>query len=78
MPSTLAPIIAEAPQDEDVEEGDDETPEMIATRVKQAQLQDSTCQRVIQKLLKGDRKDHKVTLAHATIEEGALFVDRRL
>jgi hypothetical protein len=38
MPSTLAPIIAEAPQDKDVEEGDDETPEMIATRVKQAQL----------------------------------------
>jgi hypothetical protein len=36
MPLTLALIIAEAPQDEDVEEGDDETPEIIATRVKQA------------------------------------------
>jgi hypothetical protein len=38
MPLTLAPIIAEAPQDKDVKEGDDETPKIIAIRVKQAQL----------------------------------------
>jgi hypothetical protein len=78
MPITLAPILAEEPKDNDVDKEDDDIPKIMATRVKQAQLQDSTCLRVIKKLLKGERKDHEVTLAHVTIEDSALFVDNRL
>jgi len=36
MPATLAPILAEAPEDNDVDEEDDEIPEIMAVRVKQA------------------------------------------
>jgi hypothetical protein len=78
MPTTLAPILAEALEDSDINKEDDEIPKIITTRVKQAQLGDSTCLRVIQKLLKGERKDHEVTLAHATIEDSALFIGKRL
>jgi hypothetical protein len=70
--------LAEEPEDNDVDEEDDDIPEIMATRVRQAQLQDSTCLRVIKKLLKGERKDHEVTLAHATVEEDALFIDGKL
>jgi hypothetical protein len=70
--------LAEEPKDNDVDEEDNDIPEIMATRVRQAQLQDSTCLRVIKKLLEGERKDHEVTLAHATVEEDALFVDGKL
>jgi hypothetical protein len=36
MPATLAPILAKAPEDNDVDEEDDEIPEIMAIRVKQA------------------------------------------
>jgi hypothetical protein len=36
MPTTLAPILAEALEDGDINKEDDEIPEMIVTRVKQA------------------------------------------
>jgi hypothetical protein len=78
MPATLALILAKAPKDNDVDKEDDEIPEIIAIRVKQAQLQDNTCLRVIKKLTNGERKDYKVTLAYASVEERALFIDGKL
>jgi hypothetical protein len=38
MPATLAPILAKAPKDNDVNKEDNEIPKIIAIRVKQAQL----------------------------------------
>jgi hypothetical protein len=38
MPATLALILAKAPKDNNVDEEDNEIPEIIAIRVKQAQL----------------------------------------
>ena len=46
--------------------------------MKAAQLTDDTAKRVVRKLLSGDRKDHEVTLAHAIVREGTLYIDNKL
>jgi hypothetical protein len=73
---TIAPVLAA--EDENQDEDDDELPELLETRVKNAQLSDDTCQRVVKKLRNKNRHDHEVTLAHASIREGALYVDDKL
>jgi hypothetical protein len=56
----------------------DELPRPLEARIKEAQSTDDTTRRVIQKLKNGDRKDHEVTLAHATIKADKLYIDERL
>jgi hypothetical protein len=72
------PVLAEAGPEPGDSEEDPEMPESIEDRIRAAQLDDATCKRVIEKINKGERKDHEVTLAHATIENGSLFLDAKL
>ena len=74
--SNLVPAKAR-PELGDLEE-DLEMPESIKDRIRAAQLDDATCKRVIKKINKGERKDHKVTLAYAIIENGSLFLNAKL
>jgi hypothetical protein len=74
--SNLVPAKAR-PEPGDSEE-DPEMPKSIKDRIRAAQLDDATCKRVIEKINKGERKDHEVTLTHATIENGSLFLDAKL
>ena len=53
-------------------------PKFIKDQIRAAQLDNTTCKRVIKKINKGEQKDHKVTLAYATIENGSLFLDAKL
>ena len=69
----LAPI--------NIEDDDDEVEvplEPLEARVREAQLEDVTTKRIIHKLRAGDRRDHEVTLAHATDREGVLYIDNKL
>ena len=50
----------------------------IKDQIRAAQLDDATCKRVIKKINKGERKDYKVTLTYAIIENGSLFLDAKL
>jgi hypothetical protein len=75
QPITIAPVLIEEGQ---VDEEDDELPELLETRVRAAQLLDETCIRVLKKLAEGVRKDQEVTLAHATVQDNALFIDDKL
>jgi len=77
-PTTLAPILAQEPNDDYEDDEDDELPELLETRVKAAQLLDSTCIRVLAKLVNEERHDVEVTLAHASVKEGALYIDDKL
>ena len=70
----LAPINIEDGDDEEVEA----LPEPLKARIKGAQLEDATAKRLISKLRTGDRRDHEITLAHATDREGILFIDNKL
>ena len=57
---------------------EEELPKMLDSRVREAQLSDETCNRVIVKLQKGEQQDKEVTLAYATDKEGSLFIDNKL
>jgi hypothetical protein len=56
----------------------DELPQPLEARIKDAQLNDDTAKRVVQKLINGDRKDHEITLAHGTVKDGKLYIDGKL
>jgi hypothetical protein len=57
---------------------DEELPQPLEARIKEAQSADDTAKRVVQKLTNGDRKDHEVTLAHAIVKDGKLYIDKKL
>jgi hypothetical protein len=74
---TIVPILA-FDNKEDQEEDNDNAPEMLKTRIRAAQLRDETCQRVVKKLQANDRHNPKVTLAYASLQDKALFIDNKL
>jgi hypothetical protein len=76
QPITIAPVLA-ADVDND-QEDDKDILEMLKTCVKAAQVLDKTCQRVIKKLQDNDCYDHEVTLAYASFQDEALYVDNKL
>ena len=70
----LAPIDIEDDDDNEIEV----LPKPLKAQVKEAQLEDATAERIIHKLRTGDRRDHEVTLAHASDKEGVLYIDNKL
>ena len=61
-----------------IEAEDNELPQPLENRVWDAQSIDDTTKRVIQKLANGDQRDHEITLAHAIVKDGKLYIDNRL
>ena len=70
-PISLAPLL-----EGEIEK--DDSLEFLEDRVRAAQPQDATYQRVAHKLGDGDRKDYELTLADCEIKNGVLFVQGRL
>ena len=60
------------------EEDKDKLPEILKLRVREAQLIDKTCTRVLKKLQKEDRHNKEVTLVYTTVKDRALLIDDKL
>jgi hypothetical protein len=77
QPITITPILA-SDNKKDQKENNNDTPELLKTQIRAAQLRDKTCQRVVKKLQANDQHNYKVTLAHTSLQDKALFIDNKL
>ena len=74
----LAPILA-LYKEEELEDEDSEMLEMLKVCIRAAQLEDDTYKRIKEKLEKGVKQDHEITLAYASInDQGSLLINDKL